>query len=158
MQAVYGTPTISAQADAEISAATPPLVAVVAGRVVLVLGVFTVLYGAQSLTNLRFLSWHWLLPALLLPVGAASAVTGWMLSRARGWAAVAGFVLAALTALVTAVFTVLALTWGYFSLLSPMVGLAAVVAGVLAALSIGACQRADRARAALAEQGLELGV
>lgn len=158
MQAVYPTPTSSAQADAEIAAAAPPLVAVVAGRVVLVLGIFTVLYGVQSLTNLRFLSWHWVLPALLVPLGAASAVVGWKLSRARGWAAVAGFVLSAATALSTGAFTVLALTWGYFSMLSLMVGLAALVGGLLAALSIGACQRADRARAALAEQGFELGV
>ena len=158
MHAVHGSPTDTAQVDAEISAAAPPLVAVVAGRVLLVLGVFTVLYGAQSLTNLRFLSWHWLLPALLVPVGLVSATVGWKLSRARGWAAVAGFVLAALTALLTAAFTLLALTWGYFSLLSVMVGLAAVVGALLSALSIAACQRTDRARAALAEQGFELGV
>ena len=158
MQAVYGTPTLSAPADAEISAATPPLVAVVAGRVVLALDVFTVLYGAQSLANLRFFSWYWLLPALIVPVGATTAVTGWKLSRARGWAAVTGFVLSAVTALITAVFTLLSFTWGYFSLLSPIVGMASVVAGLLAALSTGASQRADRARAALAEQGFELGV
>ncbi|GMV17685.1 MAG: hypothetical protein HS104_32205 [Polyangiaceae bacterium] len=158
MQAVLPTPRASAQADAEISAAAPPLVAVVAGRVVLVLGVFTVLYAVQSLTNLRFLSWHWLLPALLLPLGVASAVVGWKLSRARGWAAVAGFVLCAVTALLTGAFTLLSLSWGYFSLLSLIVGLAAFVGGLLAALSIGACQRADRARAALAEQGFDLGV
>ncbi len=155
---MHATPTDTAQADAEISAAAPPLVAVVAGRIVLMLGVFTVLYGVQSLTNLRFLSWHWLLPALLVPVGLASAAVGWKLSRARGWAAIAGFVLAALTALLTAAFTLLALSWGYFSLLSVMVGLAAIVGALLAALSIAACQRTDRARAALAHQGFELGV
>jgi hypothetical protein len=144
--------------DADIEAAKPPLVAVVAGRVVLVLGVFTVLYAVQSLTNLRFISWHWLLPALLLPLGAASAAVGWKLSRARGWAAVTGFVLSAATALVTGAFTLLSLTWGYFSMLSLVVGLAAFVGGLLAALSIGACQAVDRARAALAARGLDLGV
>lgn len=124
----------------------------------LLLGVFTLLYAVQSLSNLRFFSWHWVMPALLLLVGAASAAVGWKLSRARGWAAIAGFVLAALTALLVGAFTVVALTWGYFSLLSVMVELAALVGGLMAALSIGVCQRTDRARAVLARDGLDLGV
>jgi len=154
---VHDTPNLPLE-DAEIAAAAPPLTAVVAGRIVLVLGVFSALFGVQSLTNLRFLSWHWVLPLSIVLFGAGALLSGWKLSRGRGWASVASFVLAAVIALVTAVFSVLALSWGYFSLLTLMVELAALVGGLLAALSIGPCQRADRARAALAGQGLELGV
>jgi len=145
-------------ADADIQAAAPPQVAVLGGRVGLVLGVFTGLLGAQSLSNLRFVSWYWLLPALMLPLAAATIACGWKLSRARGWAAIATTVLAVLVGLLVTVWTVLALTFGYFSLLSPMVALAAFITALLAGLSIGPCRRADEARARLLDAGLDLGV
>lgn len=156
MQAVSFTPN-SAQEDADISAAAAPLVSILGGRVVVVLGVFTALLGVQSLANLHFFGWHWLLPASMLPGGVAAVVCGWKLSRGRGWAAVASTALAAGVAVLTAGWTVLALTWGYFSLLSPLVGFASVVAGLLSALSIGACLRTDAARARLLADGLDLG-
>jgi hypothetical protein len=144
--------------EPDIQAAAPPLVAVIAGRVGLVLGVFTLLLGVQTLSNMRFASWHVVLPILMLPLGAGSAVSGWSLSRGRGWAAIAMTALAPLTGLFVSVWTVLALTWGYFSLLSPMVAFAALVTLLLAALSIGVCRRSDRARAQLLAQGFDLGV
>jgi hypothetical protein len=150
--------TAFTDADADIRAAAPPLVAVLGGRVALVLGVFTVLLGAQSLGNLRFVSWYWLLPLAMLPLGVASVISGWKLSRGRGWAAIAVVALAGFLGLFVSGWTLLALTFGYFSMLSPMVAMAAFVAALLAGLAIGPCRRADAARAKLLSEGLDLGV
>jgi bacteriorhodopsin len=144
--------------DADIQAATPPLTAVFAGRVSLALGVFTILLGAQSLSNLRFASWIIVIPIVMLPLGLAALVSGWQLSRARGWAAITCTVLAAFDLFLTMAWTVLALTFGYFSMLSVIVGMSAFLVLLLAVLSIGACQRADQARARLSAQGFDLGV
>lgn len=145
-------------ADVDIQAATPPLVAVLAGRVGLALGVFTALLGAQSLSNLRFVSWHWLVPAAMLPLAVGAGVSGWKLSRARGWAAIATTALSIVIGLWVSGWTVLALTFGYFSMLSPMVALASFLTALLSVLSIGPCRRADAARARLLADGLDLGV
>jgi bacteriorhodopsin len=146
------------EGDADIAAAAAPTTAVIAGRVGLALGVFTLLLGGQSLSNLRFMSWVIAIPILMLPLGLAVLVSGWQLSRARGWAAIACAVLAAVIGFVDLGWTVLALTFGYFSALSFIVGVAAFVVLLLAVLSIGACRRADEARARLLAQGFDLGV
>lgn len=155
---VQSLQTDSQSADADLQHAAAPAVAVLAGRVGLALGLFTVLLGLQSLTNLRFASFHWLIPALMLPLGGSVVLAGWKLSRGRGWAAIAVLALASFTALCVASWTLLALTFGYFSMLSPMVLLAAFLTGLLAALAIGPCRRSDEARARLLREGLDLGL
>lgn len=153
----FHAPPVS-DADADIRAAAAPAVAVLAGRIGLALGLFSGLLAAQSLLNLRFVSLVWLLPAALFPLALVTVVAGWKLSRGRGWAAIATTVLAVVLGLLVSVWTLLALTFGYFSLLSPMVALAALVSALLAGLSLGPCRRADEARARLLAAGLDFGV
>ncbi len=142
--------------DADLAA--PSLLVRIAGRVVLVAGVFTVLLGVQTLSNLRMVGLWMVVPPLQLLGGAAMAVCGWKLSRARGWAALAALIVSALSAVTTTLWSVVALLNGYVSLLSFMVVVGGVAGAVMAGLTIGECRRADAARARLAEQGLDMGL
>lgn len=142
--------------DAELAA--PSLLVRVAGRVVLVAGAFTVLLAVQTLSNIRMVGLWSIVAPLQLLFGVGMAVSGWKLSRARGWAAVASLVASALCALCTTAWSVVALINGYVSLLSFMVVVGGVAGAVMAGLTIAECRRADAARARLAEQGLDMGL
>lgn len=157
MTTITMTPTADAE-ELDAALASPSLLVRIAGRVALVSGVFTLLLGVQTLSNLRFAGLWAVVPVLQLVCGAGLAVSGWKLSRARGWAAISATALGALTALGTTTWTVMALLAGYVSLLSFMVVLGAVASAVMAGITIGECRRADGARARLEEQGLNLGL
>jgi hypothetical protein len=80
------------------------------------------------------------------------------LVRARRWAALASLVCTTLLVLTSGawcIYAVANLFIAAFVLLAPPMCLAATG---LVAISLGACDRAERARARLAAQGLELGI
>lgn len=144
--------------DDDVQAAAPSTLVRIAGRVCTAAGVFTVVLGLQTLVNVRLIGVFAVAPFAQLLFGVALAVGGWMLSRGRGWAAIASTVLAALTVLATLAFAVTALVGGYVTFMPVFVIIGGVAGAVMAGLSIGECLRADRARERLQAQGLDLGL
>jgi hypothetical protein len=77
---------------------------------------------------------------------------------ARGWAAWASIATAGLFALTSGAWFLFALVNGIFTLFGMIVPGLATLAFVLAVVAKDACQATARARARLAQEGLELGV
>jgi hypothetical protein len=98
------------------------------------------------------------LPAVDAIIGVACIATATRLVSARRWAAITALVLAALLTLLSGVWGIYALTNGFiavFVILAPPMCLAATA---IDAASIGACDRAEKARDRLSAQGLDLGI
>jgi putative effector of murein hydrolase len=117
-----------------------------------------VVLGLQTFVNIRLVGLFAVAPFVQLLFGAGLAVSGWMLSRGRGWAAISSAALGALTVLSTIVFSVTALFGGYVTLMPVFVIISGVAGAIMAGVSIGECLRGDKARERLAAQGLDMGL
>ena len=153
----YGQPLPSA--DDDIAAAGAPLLVRIAGGLIASAGIFALLTGMQVfMLGVRIRGAMEYAPWGLILIGAATATSGVLVFRMRGWGAVAGTGLSCVLFIATALWLVWSFGHHLYSLFAFAAPFAAVVAVVLAALSIGPCQRASEARARLAAQGLDLGI
>lgn len=156
----YAAPGTSdaTRAEDDIAAATPPLLARVAGGVVVLAGLVVALTGVQTTMIVR-LFWPFAIgPWLQMGLGLPALVVGALVFRARAWAALVAIGLMLLLTLVGAGWLYVSVTHGLFSLFavgSPFVAMGALV---LSILSVGPCQSATDARARLAAQGMSLGI
>ena len=145
-------------AEDDIAAAAPPFVARVAGGVLVLAALVLVLTAIQTSMMVRLFSPYDLVQDAQYVVGLPALVVGAVLSRARAWAAWAGIAASALMMIVGALWLVVSFSHGLFSLFAIAGPLVAVASGVLAILALAPCQRATRARARLAAQGMNLGL
>jgi len=121
-------------------------------------GLCAVLGSLQTWMTVEIESAMAAFPIIDALLGVACIVTATRLVSARRWAAIAGLVLSALLTGTTAIWGIFALTNGFiavFVIVAPPMCLAAT--GIDAA-SIGACDRAEKARDRLSAQGLDLGI
>ena len=146
-------------ADADIAAAAAPLLVRIGGGLIVASGVLAFLTGMQVfMLGVRIRGVMEYAPWGLMLIGAATAASGALVFRMRGWGAVAGTGLSCILFLATALWLVWSFAHHLYSLFAFAAPFGAVVAVVLASLSIGPCQRATDARARLAAQGLDLGI
>lgn len=121
-------------------------------------GLCAVLGSLQTWTTVDIDSAAAALPIVDALLGVASIAVATRLVSARRWAAITALVLQALLVLTSGAFGIFAFANGFiavFVILAPMMCLAGTG---LSAASIGACDRAEKARDRLAAQGLELGI
>lgn len=129
-----------------------------AGAATAVAGLSTVLSSLQTWLMVRFAGVLVAAPWLVLAMGVFAIYLGAKLAGAHRWAAVATVAYAGVLFVVTtgwAITTYLLHFTAFFLLLSPV---ASITSLVLAVVAIPTCDRAERARARLAQQGIELGV
>ena len=139
-------------------AALTPFWPKVAAALVALAGVCGFLGSLQTWMTVEISTEMAAFPVVDALLGVACIGLATRLLSARRWAAVASVVVAALLTLSSGVWCVYAVANRFiavFVLLAPMMSLAATA---LAAVSLGACDRAERARDRLAAQGLELGI
>jgi hypothetical protein len=154
--AAPGTRAIPVEDD--IAAASPPLLAKVAGGVVALAGGVVGLTGLQTMMMGELRSPYRMVPWVLAALGAANVVLGAVVFRARMWGALSAAGGTLLLAIASGGWLVLSVTHGLFSLYalaSPFLSAAALV---FALLSFGPCQRATAARQRLRDQGMNLGI
>ena len=121
-------------------------------------GLCAVLGSLQTWMTVEIESEMAALPVVNAILGVACIVTATRLVSARRWAAITAVAVAALLTVLSGIWCVFALTNGLiavFIIVAPPMCLAGT--GVAAA-SISSCDRADRARARLGAQGLDLGI
>jgi hypothetical protein len=147
------------RAEDDIAAAAPPLLARVAGGIVVLAGLVVALTGTQTLVILDRIYWPYSLgPYSQLALGVPALFVGALVFRARAWAALGAIGLSVLLTLVSTLWLYVSVTHGLVSLFalgSPFVAMAALVLSILA---LGPCQRATEARARLTAQGMNLGI
>jgi hypothetical protein len=148
---------MDSQEERDIETIQPTVLAKVAGASLIGVGAFTVILGAQTYMVVRLTLMTVPFVVLLLVSGAAAIGFGAKVVRLYGWAAVGGTIAAAVTAVVGGAWFLLALLNGMVSPLAFFVPGGAVVAAVLAGLTIPTGRRADAARERLRDAGLEAG-
>ena len=143
--------------DADYEALVVPRIAKLGGGALLFLGVMTLVLFLQTLLMFRMSLFSALLMAVMLLLGVGCAVLGFRITRADGKAAIGGTVVAAFSSLLSGAW--FAYSWLYDTVIALAAALVpiALLALVLCALSIDAARQADRARARLRQQGLNLG-
>jgi hypothetical protein len=121
-------------------------------------GLCAVLGSLQTWTTVDIDSAMAVVPVASAILGVASIAVAARLVSARTWAVITALALSGLLVLLTGIFCVFALSSGFiavFVILAPPMCLGATVVD---AASIAACERAERARARLSSQGLDLGI
>ncbi|CAN5573663.1 hypothetical protein BH09MYX1_BH09MYX1_63960 [soil metagenome] len=130
-----------------------------AGGAMIAAGVSAVLSSFQTWLMVGFRDVLVVVPWVILFAGAFAVYLGIKLVGARRWAAVTTVAFASILFVVTGAWTALDFLYfhftAFFLLLTPMACLTALV---LAFVAIPTCDRAERARARLAKEGIDLGV
>jgi hypothetical protein len=139
-------------------AALSPFWPKVAAGLVATTGLCAVLGSLQTWMTVELFDAWMIAPIVDALLGVAAIAVAARLVSARRWAAIASLVLASLLVLATGVWAVYALSVRLFAVFIIVAPVIAVPSAVLAGVSLGACDRADKARERLAAQGLELGL
>ncbi|MEB2311198.1 MAG: hypothetical protein OZ921_02965 [Sorangiineae bacterium] len=143
--------------DDDIESLKAPLIMRLAGIALGLDGVFTVVLALQNFVGLPMRAPFIAVSALTLCFGVALTLIGVRTAGARGWAAIAGTVVAGLFALADLTWVVFEFAHGVVSLLAlglvPLSALAAILAG----FAIPAGLQADKARFRLDAQGFKPG-
>ncbi|HEY1959466.1 MAG TPA: hypothetical protein VGH28_27835 [Polyangiaceae bacterium] len=139
-------------------AALSPFSAKVAAGLVATAGLCAVLGSLQTWISLDYFEWWVIGPVLDALLGVACIGFASRLVSARRWAAIAALVGSTILALVSGAWCVFALMNGLFAVFVLITPILSGTGIVVAAICIGACDRAEKARARLAAQGLELGL
>jgi hypothetical protein len=146
-------------ADEHDLAALSPFMPKVAAAIAAVGGLCGVLGSLQTWMTVDITDDAWYFaPIVDALFGVAAIACAVRLASARRWAAIAVLVLCALLTLTSGAWCVYAVMnhlYAVFILLAPPMCL---VGTALTAVSIAACDRAERARERLAAQGLDLGL
>jgi hypothetical protein len=146
-------------ADDHDLAALSPFWPKVAAALVAVGGLCAVLGSLQTWMTVEIYDDAWqVAPVLDALLGVACIVVATKLVTARRWAAITGLVLSALLVVASGAWCVYALSNRFLAVFIIVAPVMALAGTALAALSIVACDRAERARARLQSQGLDLGL
>ena len=97
------------------------------------------------------------LPTIMLVLGPLALVLGILIQKARTWAAVAGVVVGLLLTLSMGYWLYFSFSHRFYSLMSGLAVLTSATTLVAVPLAVPACVRAQRARAKLRAEGIELG-
>lgn len=150
-------PSADEQEELDLSAIAPQKETVVAGSLVLGVGVLNILLGIQTQSVWRMEGLALAATVLMFVFGVSALVLGWHLRRSRGWAARSASLLTAACALSMGAWSLYALLHGFVSLLS----IALVPTGVFASRSawqrIVQTRAADEARSRLVARGFDGG-
>ncbi len=144
--------------DEQDLAALSPFWPKVAAALVALGGVCAFLGSLQTWTTVEILTEMAVFPVIDAVLGVVCILLATRLLSARRWAAITSLAVSAVLTLSTGVWGVYALSNGFlavFVILAPVMCLAGTG---LAAVSIGACDRAEKARERLSAQGLDLGI
>lgn len=139
-------------------AALSPFWPKVAAALLAVAGLCGALGSLQTWTTVDIDSGWFIAPILNALLGVASIAVAARLVGARRWAAITALVLASLLTFASGVWAVYAVSNRFIAVFVLIAPLMALVSVGVAAVSIGACDRADKARDRLRAQGLELGL
>lgn len=119
-------------------------------------GFLMILGGGQLLVSVRFLDpVAAAMPYVMIALGVAAFPIAIKQKRMLGWAAIAGVVLAGAITLGMLSWIVLIGTHSVVSLLHTIVPMVSGASTVFGILILGACRRAEEARARLAESGID---
>ena len=155
----YAAPgTQPRDAEEDIAASSPPLLARVAGGGIALAGAVVALTGAQTLAMVSIRGPFAVAPWVLLALGVGEIVLGGVVFRARAWGAVLAVGVSLGQVLAAGTWLFFSASHGLISLYAlagPFVSLAAVALSVIA---MGPCQKASAARARLKAQGMDLGI
>jgi len=131
----------------------------VAASILAIGGLCAVLGSLQTWMTVEIYDDAWQIPpALDALLGVACIVVAAKLAGSRRWAAIAGIVLGAFTMLSSAAWLVYAASNRFFAVFIILGPVGCFAGTVLAGFSVVACDRAERARARLASQGLDIGL
>jgi hypothetical protein len=143
--------------DADLRDVNPTFPKIAAGFTLLA-GAVAILNAVQTLASVRILSAWFVVPFMLIGVGAALVFLARKVFTARGWAATGVLVTGSLLFLLSAAWLVFAVSNGFIALYALWTPVFALVAVGTCAACLPACQRAERARRSLAAQGLSIGL
>lgn len=145
-------------AEEDIAAATPPSIARIAGGLVALAGIVVALTGAQTLAMVTIRGPLAPVPYVLALLGVVEIAAGTLVFRARAWAAIAAIASSALDLLASGFWLLLSMGHGLLSLYALASPFVSIVAGIMAFVALGPCERASAARRRLREQGMDLGI
>jgi hypothetical protein len=143
----------------DIAAATPPLIAKVAGGAVVLAGATVALTALQTwMVTTHLYSPYDLFPWTQVLLGVPAIAIGTVVFRARAWAATAAIALGFFLFVVSAIWMVVSFAHGLFSLFALGAPFVSLGGFVLAIVALGPCIRATRARERMARAGMSLGL
>lgn len=143
--------------DFDLANVNPTFPKVAAGFTLLS-GVLGVLNAIQTLITVHIYSLWFVMPYVLIALGAGLVYLAKNLFTARRWAAVGVLAIGAVLGLASTAWLYFAVTHGFIALYAVWTPMGALVSVLLAAFSIPACDRATLARQRLAAQGMNLGL
>ena len=150
-------PGPAANDDADLRDVNPTFPKVAAGFALLA-GVVAILNAVQTLASVQIYSAWFVMPFVLIGVGAGLVFLARKVFTARGWAATGVLVAGSLLFLLSAAWLVFAVSHGFIALYALWTPVFALVAVGMCAACLPACERAERARRSLAAQGLSIGL
>jgi hypothetical protein len=146
-------------ADEHDLAALSPFMPKVAASLAAVGGLCAALGALQTWMTVDILDDAWyFVPIINAIFGVAAIACAVRLASARRWASIAVLVLSSVLTLTSGAWCVYALMNHLFAVFIVLAPPMCLVGTALTAVSIASCDRAERARARLAAQGLELGL
>ena len=151
------TQPVASNDDADLRDVNPALPKVAAGFT-LFAGAVATLNAVQTLLSVRIFSAWAIVPYVLIAFGVSLVFLARRVFTARGWAAIGVLVAGSLLVVVSGVWLLFAVSHGFIALYALWTPVFALVAVVMCALSLPACERAARARSSLAAQGLSIGI
>jgi len=154
--AAPGTRPHSAEED--IAAATPPVIARIAGGLVALAGMVVALTGVQTLAMVTIRGPLALVPYVLALLGAIEIAAGTLVFRARGWGAIGAVGTSFVNVLASGFWLLVSMGHGLLSLYALASPCVSLVGGIMAVVAMGPCERASAARRRLREQGMDLGI
>lgn len=143
--------------DADLRDVNPTFPKVAAGFTLLA-GALAILNAVQTLASVRIYSAWFVMPFVLIGVGAGLIFLARKVFTARGWAATAVLVTGSLLFLLSTAWLFFAVSNGFIALYALWTPVFSLVAVAMCAACLPACERAGRARRSLAAQGLSLGL
>jgi hypothetical protein len=145
-------------AEEDIAAATPPVIARIAGGLVALGGIVVALTGMQTLAMVTIRGPLALMPYALSLLGVTGIAAGTLVFRARAWGAIGAVAVSFVNVLVSGFWLVASMGHGLLSLYALASPCVSLVAGIMAVVAMGPCERASAARRRLREQGMDLGI
>jgi hypothetical protein len=145
-------------ADEHDLAALSPFLPKVAASLGAVGGLCALLGSLQTWMTVDIEDWMNAVPIVDAIFGVAAIACAVRLAGARRWAAITELVLSAILMLTSGAWCLYATFNGLYAVFILLAPPMCFVSVILSAVSIASCDRADKARARLASQGLELGL
>jgi hypothetical protein len=145
-------------AEEDIAAATPPVIARIAGGLVALAGIVVALTGVQTLAMVTIRGPLATVPYVLALLGVIEIAAGTLVFRARAWGAIAAIGTSVVNVLASGFWLLVSMGHGLLSLYALASPCVSIVAGVMAIVAMGPCERASAARRRLRAQGMDLGI